>query len=381
MPDTIIRLDPEIIIGADTINRAGALCSYRGRKVLVATELSLYENNHIERLLKVLEDSALETILFDEVHGQATAELSDTIASLARGARCDIILGFGGLKTQYIAKLACILAASDLGLFDVLDGRKEESACLSYAAIPVAGGDPFLLSDKLVAIDPRDRQIKMIKCPRFLSRTVVLDPSISELISGDFAPTAAFDGFCCALEAYCSVKSNFFSDALLEQAISLYAKMILTDRENITPDFTGHFVNAELLMALGASVSTPGIGTALAYSLNSKFPVAKSWCATILLPYVMEKLIAVRPEKMAKVAAFMGDITDGTSRAEAANMSVDIVRRRMGQLSVPARLKDFDLPLDRLFPVAEAARGLEFVASSPWTVSSEDAYDLLKQAF
>jgi len=53
----------------------------------------------------------------------------------------------------------------------------------------------------------------------------------------------------------------------------------------------------------------------------------------------------------------------------------------MGQLQVPARLKNFNLSLDRLVPAAEAARNLEFVASSPWTVTSEDAYDLLKQAF
>jgi alcohol dehydrogenase len=50
-------------------------------------------------------------------------------------------------------------------------------------------------------------------------------------------------------------------------------------------------------------------------------------------------------------------------------------------LQVPARLKEFDLILDRLVPVAEAARGLEFTAFSPWTVTAEDAYDILKQAF
>jgi alcohol dehydrogenase len=95
----------------------------------------------------------------------------------------------------------------------------------------------------------------------------------------------------------------------------------------------------------------------------------------------MEKLVAARPEKMAKAAALMGEIVEGTTTSEAANMAIELVRRRMGQLEVPARLKDFNLSLDRLVPVAESARGLEFVAFSPWTVASEDAYDLLKQAF
>ena len=109
--------------------------------------------------------------------------------------------------------------------------------------------------------------------------------------------------------------------------------------------------------------------------------MAEFWCATVLLPFIMEKLVAARPEKMAKAAALMGEAAEGASKAEAANTAVDAVRRCMDQLSVPARLKEFNISLDRLVPAAEAARNLEFVASSPWTVSTDDAYDLLKQAY
>jgi len=381
MADTILRLDPEIIIGLDTINRAGSLFMERGHKILLATEQGLYENNLIDRLVKVLDDAGLETILFDEIPAQATAEAAENAASLARGARCDLVIGFGSLNTQYIARLAAILAASPLRLFDLLDGQREEREFLPFAAIPSTGSDPFLLSDSLIAVDPRDRFIKLVKCPRCLCQAVILDPGLSELIGGKFGPTAAFDGLCTAMEAYCSTKSSFFSDALLEQAISLYAKMMNSYTDNLSTDYPGASVHAGLLMSIGASVSAPGIGTALAYALNGKFPVAKSWCATVLLPYVMEKLVSSRPEKMAKAVSLMGEATESVSTSDAANMAVDMIRSRMGQLKVPARLKDFNLSLDRLVPTAEAARDMEFVASSPWTVTSENAYDLLKQAF
>jgi alcohol dehydrogenase len=95
----------------------------------------------------------------------------------------------------------------------------------------------------------------------------------------------------------------------------------------------------------------------------------------------MERLVAARPEKLAKIAALMGEPVEGASVADSANMAVDSIRRRMGVLKVPARLKEFNLSLDRLVPVAEAARNLDFVAYSPWTVSSEDAFDMLKQAY
>ena len=399
MADTVLRLDPDIVVGTDTVTRTGTLLGKKGSKILVATEQGLYENNLIERLIRILEDSGMETILFDEIPAQSTADAAESAASLARGARCDMIIGFGSSKTQYIAKLVSILAVSRFSLFDLLDGKVEERSFLPYAAIPTTGGDPFLFTDQVIAIDPRDRNAKLVKCPRGLCTAVILDSGLSESLSGQFAPTIALDGLCLSMEAYCSMKSSFLSDALLEQAIALYSSMLHsysgthTERRGITSertsltllnqisDFPVASVNAGFLLSLGVSASAPGLGTALAYAINGKFPVAKSWCATVLMPYIMEKLVAARPEKMAKVAAIMGEVIEGAPMAEAANMAVDLIRRKMGQLSVPARLKDFKLSLDRLVPTAESARNLEFVAFSPWTVTAEDAYDLLKQAF
>jgi alcohol dehydrogenase len=381
MSDIVFKLDPEVIIGIDTVNRAGALCSAHGSRVLVATEQVLYENNTIERLTTVLEDAGIEAIIFDEIPAQATADVAEAAATLARGARCNAVIGFGGLKTQSIARLAAIIASSRLELFDLLDGRKEEDSFLPYVAIPTTGRDPFMFASYFIAVDPRDRSIKLVKSPPGLCSAAVIDGGLSDSLSGKFSSTTAFDGFCVAVESYCYSKSSFLSDALLEQAISLYSRMIdcYVDEQNF--DLIGGATNAGFLMALGSAVSSPGIGTALAYALNGKFPIAKSWCSTVLLPYILEKLVTARPEKMAKVATLMGEPVEGASIADSANMAVDAIRRRMGILKVPARLKEFNLSLDRLVPVAESARNLEFVSFSPWTVASEDAFDILKQAY
>ena len=152
-------------------------------------------------------------------------------------------------------------------------------------------------------------------------------------------------------------------------------------RENKTYDLEGNSANAGFLVALGSAASSPGIGTALAYAINGRFPVAKSWSSTVLLPYILERLVSARPEKMARICALMGEPVERLSVSESANLAVETIRRRMGAIKVPARLKEFNLSIDRLLPIAEAARNMEFVAFSPWTISSEDAFDLLKQAF
>ncbi|MDR2109982.1 MAG: iron-containing alcohol dehydrogenase, partial [Spirochaetaceae bacterium] len=291
------------------------------------------------------------------------------------------IIGFGGLKTQAVARLAAIIAPSKTGIFELLDGRKPDREFLPFISIPTTGRDPFLFANYFIAVDPRDRAIKVIKAPLGLCAAAIIDGGLSESLSEKFAATTAFDGFCVAVEAYCSTKANFLSDALLEQAIALYTRIMDSYGDNQFFDLIGGSTNAGFLMALGSSISAPGIGTALAYALNSRFPVAKSWCSAVLLPYIMERLVAARPEKMARVAQLMGESLEGISTADSAILAVDAIRRRIGILQVPARLKEFDLSLDRLIPLAEAAHNLEFVTYTPWTVTTEDAFDLLKQAF
>ncbi|MDR2701032.1 MAG: iron-containing alcohol dehydrogenase [Spirochaetaceae bacterium] len=378
--DISLQLDPQVIIGLDVINRAGTICSELGERVLIITEQVLYENRSIERLTTILEDAGVEAIVFDEIPAQATADVAGSAALLAQGARCSAIVGLGGLKTQSIARLTAMIVKNRVNIFELLDGSRIRDF-IPYIAIPTTGRDPFLFSRYFIAIDPRDRSAKLVNSPQGLCAAAIIDGGLSESLSGKFASTTAFDGFCVAAEAYCSVKASFLSDALLEQAIVLYTQMMDSYIDNKLFDMVGGATNAGLLMAMGCTVSSPGIGTALAFALNSRFPVAKSWCSTILLPYILEKLVAARPEKLAKIAALMGEPTMGAPVGESANMTIDAIRRRMGILKVPARLKDYNLSLDRLVPTAEAARNLEFVAFSPWTVSVEDAYDLLKQAF
>ena len=88
MTDISFKLGPEIVIGADTVNRAGLICGEFGNRVLIVTEQVLYENKSIERLTGVFDAAGIEAIVFDEVPSQATADVAESAAVLAQGARC-----------------------------------------------------------------------------------------------------------------------------------------------------------------------------------------------------------------------------------------------------------------------------------------------------
>ena len=383
MLDMVYRLDPEIIIGQGSLSRAGSICNARGGKALIVCEQGLYERNSIDRLESILRSSGSDSILFDEVSSQSTSDIAQDAADIARRSCSNLVIGFGSLRTQAIARMTAIIAASDISVFDLLDGKISKKPFLPYIAIPAIDADPFMFTNYFLALDPRDRSIKLIKTPAGMCNAVIIDNAlyVNNFTNEKVIATAAFDGFCTAAEAYCSTKANSFSDGLLEQSFALYSSIIKSKLDNPGPNLIESWIDATFLTAMGCSISSPGIGTALAYCISGRFPVAKTWCSTVILPHILEKLSAAKPDKMAKIAANMGEPVEGSSIAEAAAMVTDTIRHYMGLLQVPGRLKEFNLILDHLGPAAEAARDLEFVSYSPWTVASENAFDVVKLAF
>jgi alcohol dehydrogenase len=379
--DIVFSIDPEIIIGVDTINRAGLLCKKHCKRALIMTEQVLYENKSLERLTTILGDSGVESIVFDEISSQITAEVAQNIAVLAKSARCELIISFGGLKTQALARFTAVLAHSNNDIFDLLDGKEPGNDFLPCLSIPTSGRDPFIFTNYCIIADPRNRAIKQIKCPSKLCVGAIFDGGLITSLDGKFASAIAFDGFSTVLEAYCSRKSNLLSDALLEQALGLYIKIIHAYCNHELTDITEIVTNAALLMALGIAISAPGPGLALAYSLNSRFPLPKSLCSTILLPHIMKKLISCRPEKIAGLAVIIKEGIEETSTLEKAQKVADTIIQYRDDLHLPVQLKDYSLSLDRLIPVVDSIRNMDFIAFSPWTVTAEDAFDLLKQAF
>jgi alcohol dehydrogenase len=299
--------------------------------------------------------------------------MSENIVELSRAAHCDAIIGFGGQKTQTIARMAAIMAPIRISTFELLDGRNFQNKFLPLLSIPTEGMNVFSLTKYFVAVDPRNRQVKSIQSPNDLYTAFIIDSNLFKFLSDKNASAFVLEGFFLAIEAYCSTKANFFSDTLLEKSLINYAKL-LRSSGGINAEV---FAQACFLSSVGSSVSSPGAGAAISAAINARSSAAKSLCSAALFPFIAERLVSARPEKMARVASFLGS-AKAASVAESAASAVSSIRRIMTTLNIPSDLKEHNIPLDRLTAAAEAARNLDFVANSPWTVSEEEVFKILK---
>jgi len=371
--DISFKFDPEILIGTDTLSLAGTVAGRYGKKIMIAADKGM-DAQTVGRLKDILQDSYIEAIVFNGIEEDSSVEMAGNIVDLSCAAHCDAIIGFGGRKTQIIARMAAIMAPQKISIFELLDRPIPEKKFLPFISIPTEGLDAFSLTTYFLAADPRNRLIKSIPSPDKLHAAIIIDSSLIKFL----APASFFllDGYLSAIEAYCSARANFLSDALLERALNFYTRLFKSGAEGMSVDI---YAQASFLTALGSSVSSPGVGAALAYAVSGRSLASKPQCSAAFLPLVAEKLISARPEKMARVSSFLGSSGKAASVADAANTALDGIRRCMETLKTPADLKEFNIPLDKITAAVSAACALDFVADSPWTVTEEAVFDIIRK--
>ncbi len=382
MADFSIRITPQVILGPDVINRLSIMAGPDTERCLVVADPVLYEAKSIDRLSLILESKGLKTIIFDEIPEFAGSSTAEAIINLAKGSRPQVIIGFGGVRTLSLARAVAMAARESNDLDSFIDGRLPVGPGIPFIAIPTSFRDPFLFTESLVLSDSRDRSLKLVKTQPDLTKLVLFDPSLHLSLSPKASALACLEIILQSIEGYISLKASFFSDTLFEKALGLAFQALdgfIARPED--PQNRQKAVEASFLSAYALASSSLGVGTALVLSLNARYNIHKSSLSTILLPYLMDSGIKTRVEKMARVAQLSGEEVTGFSSADAAGKAIDGVRQRLGTLRVPTRLKDFDLELDGLVSIAEMSRDLEFCSYLPRTLSMEDVYDILKQAY
>jgi alcohol dehydrogenase class IV len=374
--DISFKLNPSILIGTDTLSMAGTIASRYGTRMMIAADHKL-NAQVVNRLKDILKDSGLDAIVFDGIEDDSSAEMADNIVDLARAGQCDAIIGFGGYKTQIISRMAAIMAPMKITAFELLDGRDCQEKFFPMISIPTEGTDAFTASDFFLVADPRNKLIKSVLSPNNLYASIIIDSNLITVLTNIIAPVYIVESLFSAVEAYCSARANFLSDTLLEKSLTFYSKLL---KKSSGPASAETFAQATLLLSIGSSISSPGIGAALSAAISARCSIPKPLCSAALFPIIAERLVSARPEKMARVASVLG-AAKAASAAEAANTAVDAIRNTMTTLNVQPDLKEYRIPLDRLAAPVDAARKLELIANSPWTVSEEEVLKILKQIF
>lgn len=381
MSDLILRFPGDVVFGTDVIQRIGQIVGALGSRCFILTESVLRQHGTIDHIENILDRRSISHIIYDEMGPGATTAGLAKLATVARASHAEVIIGVGGMRVLATARIVSV-AAGGAEVGDILAGRVQERSRVAYVEVPASYRNHHMLRDQCVVTDATTRHPMVVALPPGTTRAVVVDPNLTLGMSPKYAAAAMMDTLLAAIEGYVSTRSTFYSDTLLIDAIGRLGGALKGITE--TPNEPRHRVRASeagLLTALALASSSQGVGGALSYAINSVHAVPKSWIATVLLPHVLDTAVLARPDKVKRVAHALGEEVRELKPADAAYQASAAVRRIIGMLELPGRLREMDLAIDDLVDVAELAAALDMSASAPVPHTTSDLYDLIKLAF
>lgn len=383
MADFNFALSSDIVLGSYSLARVGEHIASFSTKLMLIADPSLKESGKIKRVEKALEEQGLDVFIFDDMLQNPSSDVIERTIKLARGAKVNGIIGFGDMNVCSVARATASLFNDDTTIYDYFDGQKPRSMPLPLCQIPTSCRDPFLFSSVSPVMDARNRNTKLIKVQENLGRLVVFDPTVYSNMQQSVLTSTVFAGLSSAFEAYISTKSNFFSQTVLKRAIELFLLTLNKQREKLIGTSVEQILaEASCLTALGLSASAPGLATAISLATASRYDISSSLVASILFPYLLSDAIKSNLDKVVDVAHMLDtELVDESDLLAKAEAGVIEVRRLLSVANLPMRLKDLELTIESLVPVAQDASNLSFISYLPRPLSSSGIFELIKEAY
>lgn len=382
MADFNFRISPNIVLGSYTSTRLGQYAQEYGKKFMIIFDPVLKESGTSQKILKSIQDRGLDYFTFDEIPVTADTEIIETALSLARQAHVHGIIAAGGGKTLNVAKAVCTLFNETKSLYEFADGEIPTTEPLPLICVPTTIRDEFLFMDKTPLIDARSSKIKLLKNKNTLCKLAVWDPNLTASLTEKQIAAMSLETLCLATEAYLSPKATFFSDMLIEKSVQLIS-YAMDGAQTLTVTTPQELLLSQggCMTALAAATSSMGPASLLALTINSRFKISRSLTSTILFPYLIEDGAKFKSDKLATLAKILRAAPEDAEDSQAAAFFADYIRRHIAKMNIPARLKELSLGIEQLSLAAEDAGETDLINALPRSMSSDDLFELIKQAY
>lgn len=373
MPSVSLTYPPRVLYGNDILQNLGTYVAGIAKRALVVTESVMRHESYLATALDSLEERGIECIVFDSISPGATSAVLSEVAELVRASKPQVVIGFGGVR---------VLAAARFAAHEGSRNWPPSTSSVKYFEVPASCRNPLMFKNEVVITDaatmlPQIRQVR-----GGILHSVIIDPTLTRTLSPRFFSVAMLDILLSSAEGYLAGSANFYSDTLLERALELVGDSLLDSlRSRGLPLPTEKVCEAGLLSAMGLGATNIGIGSALAFAMNSRYRIPKSWAAAVLLPHILELHLETGATKLAKIAGWLGEDIQGRHAQSVAGKASEATRRMLGLFQLPTRLRDLKLELSDIQVLGEAALALPFATSGPLHLDSGSVSDLLKQAY
>ena len=382
MGDFAFRITPNIILGSYTLSRLPQQVMEWGTRFMIIADPVLNEFGTIQKITQSFADRKIEHFVFSEISEGNTSQLAKRALALAKEGHVHGIIAIGGSKALNIGRIVAAFFNEVHDFNNFVDGALPTTSPIPCICVPTIFSTPFIFTNEIPIKDSRNNQLKLMKVQNNLCKLVLVDPNLMLTLTQNQKSTIAIEVMSMAIEAYLSQKANFFSDMFVEKGLELLAYALdgspsldITTPEEIL------LAQAGIMISLASASSSLGLSSLLAMTINSRYQINKSLVSSILLSYSLEDAANFKRMQVEKLSHIMRVVPKEVTGPEAVKIFIDNIRQRIAKANLPTRLKDLQLSMEQLSLVAEDAGQIDIITKLPRSMSTDDIFDFIKNAY
>ena len=319
----------KIVLGKGTVKRVGEEAkTFGGSKAMIVTDPGLISAGVVKLVEDALHEAHIEVGIFDKVEAEPSAHIVDECAKRVRQGRCQVVIGLGGGSSLDVSKGAAMMATHPGAILDYLGAETFHKPGLPKILIPTTAGTGSEVTRSVVVADEGDNTKKVISSSLAIPEVAILDPMLTLSMPPDVTANTGMDALVHAIESYVSVNTTPFTGILAIEAIRLIAY-------NLPVAYSkGSDVKARYHMLLAANIAGLAFGSgglggvhALSYVIGSEYHMPHGRSNAIMLPHVMDFNKTGNLRRFAEIAEAMGENVEGLPLYEAAERSVEAVKK------------------------------------------------------
>lgn len=373
-----------VLFGIGAISQLGVEAKRLGAtKALIVTDKGVVESGLAQDAIEALEAEGIRFMVFDEVEPEPPIRVVDECTKRLKSDQFDIVVGLGGGSVIDTAKAAAVLITNDRPISAYFGIDLIEKRGLPKIFIPTTAGTGSEVSRVSIVTDEKAMVKNALFSNFLLADVAIVDPLLTLSMPLTLTADSGIDALVHAIEAYVSKKATRFSDLLALEAIRLIGRSISKAYAK------GQDIEARSNMAFasliaGMAFSSGGLGAvhALAYPLGTEFHLPHGRSNAIMLPHVMEFNLIGNAEKFSDIAKALGEKTEHLSIRESAIRAAEIVKQILNELSVPFKLKEYDIKQEAIPTLVEGAmKQTRLFAVNPRDLREEDLQEIYQRAW
>jgi len=372
-------LHAPVIFGAGTVRQVGEKVKELGcKRALCICDEGVKNAGILGTVLAALEESGIETVVYDKVLADPPAPMVDEVGALVRECGADCVVGVGGGSSMDTAKAASVLYKHPGSISDYLN--------FSGPPYFLEGGLPVILLPTTAGTGSEATPISVISHLESNTKTAILtgvtqaiiDPELCRSAPPSVTANGGLDAFAHAAEAVTANRRTPFSELFGLAAIERIAKYL----PRACRDGNDIEARSELSLAANWAGISFGlvnihVGHAAADSISAGYHTPHGLNCAWATPAVMELCAETVPDKVALVGKAVGVAFSGDeSHDEIGQKTGDAIRALMRECGVPT-LKERGLDRETVLSGASVVAGKGFCANCPTVINDESAGRLL----